>query len=194
MNSKKLAELLSIVLGPQVWLPVLIAAIFLRSNLSAQQTAIFLPTLLLFQFVIPIGYIVLAVRKGTVTAWDLPKREERYGFLQISFLSYVASLILIIIFGNQFLLHINLILFALLILFFLVTFFWKISFHSSLNTTGSLLVNFLYNWQLPWLYLSVPIVFWARLVLKRHTFLQLLAGSFLSGIVIIVALYYLNYI
>lgn len=53
-----------------------------------------------------------------------------------------------------------------------VTSFWKISLHTSMNTVGSILLNLLFGWNLPVIYLVVPIVLWARITLKRHTFIQ----------------------
>lgn len=67
----------------------------------------------------------------------------------------------------------------------LITLKWKISFHSIGYT--SFCLTFYELFGLPWLISLVllPIVFWSRLYLKRHTFGQLLMGSLLCLVVVI---------
>lgn len=194
MNAEKIAKILSIALGPHIWLPALLIASILRSGLSNSRIYILLPSLFLFQILIPIAYIHIVVKLGKVTAWDLPKREERHLFLGVSLISYVISIIIIKIFGNQLLFNLSLIILFLLIVLIITTYFWKISLHASMNTAGSIIVNFLFDWSLHWLYLAVPIIFWARYKLKRHNILQLIAGTVTSGAVVLGAFYYLKYI
>lgn len=88
----------------------------------------------------------------------------------------LVSFLLVFVYGNRLLLNIMLILIASLAILFIVTKYWKISLHTSLNTTGAILINFLFSWKLTFLYLSIPLIYWARLKLKRHSNKQLLAG------------------
>lgn len=192
MNEEKLARILSIVLGPQVWLPVLIVSVLLKSGLSTKQLIILFPGLFLFQILIPLISIYIALKLKKITSWDLPKRKERYWFLILTTISYVLSIALIYFFGNRFLLNVSLILFVVLIAVSVITYFWKISLHASINTLGSILLNFLFAWQLPWLYLAIPLVYWSRLKLKRHNVAQLIAGSLVSGGVLLWGLRNLN--
>lgn len=192
MNKDKLARALSILLGPQVWLPLLITSILLKSGLTSSQLSILFPGLVIFQIFVPLISVYIALRLKKVTGWDLPKREERYWFLILTLVSYLFSIALIYFFGNKFLLNLSLIFFVLIIVISIITYFWKISLHASINTVGPILLNFLFSWQLPWLYLSVPLVYWARLKLKRHTLWQLIAGSIISGGAFLWGLRYLN--
>lgn len=150
--------------------------------------------MLIFQFVVPFVYIYIALKLGIVSAWDLPKRQERYILLIVYFVSSLISLALVKIIGNEFLFNLNLIFLALTVSISLITIFWKISIHTSVNTAGAILLNFLFGWQLPWLYLIIPIVFWSRYKLKRHTFMQLLAGITLSATVVLGGLFYFGYL
>lgn len=192
MTQVNLAKILSIILGPQVWLPTLLIILLLRANLSFNQLIILAPVLLFFQFLIPLAYLYVAKRLGKEVAWDLPRRKDRFLFLGVCILSYQIALIVIYFYGNSFLFNFSLIPLFLLLILSAITLFWKISLHSSLNTTGAILLNFLFGWNLPWLYLTIPIIFWARIKLKRHTFIQLLAGVIVSGVLILGSLYLLN--
>src|SRR5258708_411972 len=87
------------------------------------------------------------------------------------------QLIFIYFYGNKLLFDLNLITILILVVVGVITRFWKISFHASLITGTVILTNFLFNWSLPFLYLLIPVVLWARFVLKHHNLNQLLAGS-----------------
>lgn len=67
----------------------------------------------------------------------------------------------------------------------LVTFKWKISFHAIGYT--SFCFTFIELFGTPWLLtlFGLPLVFWARIYLRKHTFAQLSAGTILSGIIIV---------
>jgi hypothetical protein len=56
-------------------------------------------------------------------------------------------MIIIYLFGNQLLFNLGLIVFILLTAIIVTTYFWQISLHTALNTTGSIIVNFLFNWS-----------------------------------------------
>lgn len=191
MSKQKLAKLLSIVLGPHLWLPVLTLSTIFRTNLTHSQINILLPTLLILQVLLPSIYIYLALKFNKISAWDFPKKEERYPFLLIILMSSLVSLALIFKFGNDLLFNLNLIIFSLTIIISVTTYFWKISVHTSLNTAGSILINFLYDGKFPLIYLTIPAIFWARYNLERHNLGQLLAGVIISAAVVKGALYFL---
>lgn len=191
---EKVAKYLSIILGPHVWLPVLIIVILFKTGLNNNQLLILFPSVFILQLIIPISYIYLSLKMKKITAWDLPKREERYKFLAITLASYILSTTLTYIFGNKMLFDLSLIILLLLVMVSVITFFWKISLHTTLNTAGSVLINFLFGWQFPWLYLTIPVIFWARFTLKRHDKLQLIGGILASSIFTLAALKYLGYL
>lgn len=194
MTSEKFAKILSIVLGPLFWFPILILTTVFNVGLERDQINILLPSLLLLQLVVPAIYIYLALKFKKASAWDLPNRQERYPFIIVVLISYFLSIILTHNFGNTLLFNLNLIIFALTAIMFFTTLFWKISFHTGLNTGGSILINFLFDGKFPLIFLTIPVVFWARYKLKRHSFAQLVAGIIFSGGFILLAFKYLGYI
>jgi membrane-associated phospholipid phosphatase len=68
----------------------------------------------------------------------------------------------------------------------LITRYWKISTHALGITAPLVALLFLYGTQpLPFLVL-IPIVCWARVYLKAHTVLQVVAGSALGATSVVV--------
>lgn len=194
MNQQKAAEWLSIILGPHLWLPLIFFAFLFKTGLTYNQILILLPASFIFQIFIPLGYIFIALKLKKIDTWDLKKRQERYFFFAVYLSSLAILLILTLIFGSKLLVELNLMALVLLLIITVITFFWKISMHTSLATTGAILLNFLFNWQLLFLYLLIPVVAWSRYKLKRHTLAQLIAGILASMIVNLGFLKYFNLI
>lgn len=194
LNFETVAKQLSIILGPHLWLPIILIASVFKTGLTSHQIIILLPLLFILQFLIPASYLLLAVKLKKSSSWDLPLRKERYPFLLLTSSIFLVSLLLVYRFGNQLLFHLQIIEVSLLFLLSIITRFWKISLHLSLNTAGSILINFLFGWQLPFLFLSIPIIAWARYYLKRHTVAQLLGGILVSALWTTFLLSYFKYI
>jgi hypothetical protein len=181
----KIADILSIVLGPQAWMPLLYILFFLYGNFRISYTQYLIPILFTLQVGLPLLGPYVAHKLNLVTDWDLPIRRERILFLIITIISWIVSLFLIYVFGNNPLFKVSLIVFILIILLSVITLFWKISFHAAINTAGVIFINYLFDNQLLYLWLLIPLVCWARLTLKRHTFSQLFAGVMVVAILLI---------
>lgn len=194
MDTKRLASLISIMLGPQTWLPMLFLIVMFKSGLSREQLVILFPSILFLQVIVPLIYLYSAPKLGLATEWDLPKRKERYPFLLLVFATSLISLFLIQKFGNKLLLDLNLLLISTLLIAFIITFYWQISLHTALNTLGAISVNLLLGWNLIILFLTIPVVFWARSTLTKHTPTQLIAGVILPAFILLGSLYYLGYL
>ena len=138
---------------------------------------------------LPLLYLVWLVRKGAVTDIDVQLRKQR----SRPFLAMMAGQAM-----AWFLLNIGgapsplpLIAGAYLTqttLIFLITLRWKISVHTSTaagvtvavwGTLGSVAVPFA---------LTLPLIVWSRVKLRRHTLGQTLAGTALGGSVFLTAL------
>jgi hypothetical protein len=177
---KRLAQVISILLGPFVW-PITLIVIIFRSGLSTQQITVLLPIVLLLQVGIPYFYIFRAYKLKKISDLDITKREERYKTMIITCISFVSSLLFIHFFGNSLLLKLSIMTLMILVINTIITFSWKISLHMTLNVISALIINYLYHWQLPFLYLSIPLIFWSRLYLKKHTIMQLIGGLVING-------------
>lgn len=67
----------------------------------------------------------------------------------------------------------------------IITNFWRISIHSGVATIFIIMTFYLFGFNKTWpIILILPLVFWSRIYLSRHTFWQLLSG-FLAAILVI---------
>ena len=183
--SKKIAEYISFILGGYVWLPVIFILIIFNSNLGKQQLLIIAPSVLILQVIIPLLYLLIGARLGWIGDSELSKREERKPFLIMMIILSLISLSIIYFFGNSFIFNLNIILITLLLILLAITNYWKISLHASLNTSAAIIINFLFDWRLSPLFLTIPLIFWSRLELKKHTLNQLVAGIIVSASIIL---------
>jgi hypothetical protein len=181
---KIIAKLISLICGPFVW-PITLIIILFNSHLQQKQLTLLLPIILFFQVIVPYSFIGYEFINKKISDLDITKRKERYKTLIVTLISYLLSLIFIYYLGNIFIF--KLFFLALLIIFInvIITFFWKISLHMMINISSVIIINFFFNWQLPILYLIIPLVFWSRLYLKKHDIWQLLGSLVLNGGIVI---------
>jgi hypothetical protein len=138
----------------------------------------------------PCLYIIWLVQKGVVSDFHLPKREQR---LRPLLFSLATALIAWVLFQRgdvpaalRMLASVNSI---QAILFLLITLRWKISLHCA---TAAILAELLLCYFGPLaapFALSVPLIAWSRLHLRRHTLAQTIAGTTLGLAILTPALY-----
>ena len=185
MKSKRVAKWLSVILGPLFWLPALFLIIIFKSGLAPSQIKILFPTIFTLQVIMPQLYLYIGPKLGWITSWEMNDREERKSFFILILILSLISLSIIYLIGTDLLLNLSLILLALLILLLIITRYWKISLHTAFNTGATLVINYLFNWKLSLLYLTIPLIYWARLKLKRHTVSQLFSGIVVALVIIL---------
>lgn len=193
VSANKFAELISEIIGPHLWMPILLLLLAFRTGLSFDQLSILLPSLAILLIVIPFTYLHVALRLGWVSKWDLPKKEERRPIMLIFFICSIISLVLVKTFGTSMLFELFVLVLLIGFITSLITFFWKISIHMVLDTTGVLITNFLLGLNFWPLFLLIPVVAWARLKLKRHTPAQIAAGIVLSVGIFFAGIKYFGY-
>ncbi len=194
MDKQKIAKWLSIILGAQVWFPILILLFIFKTGLTQQQILILFPSLILFQIILPVVVLYWLIKSKRVSDWDIRNRKERYKILPVFIASTLVATIIIHQFGTELFFHLYVILWIAAFIGTLMTYFFKISLHVMLNTAAVTVVNFLFGWNLLFLYLLIPIVSWARYYHKHHTIVQILLGILISAIIVFSALAFLGYI
>lgn len=194
MNKEKAAKTSSFILGPQTWFPVLIILSLYKTGLTSQQILILFPSLLIFQILVPLGVVYWLMKQKKVSDWDIRIRKERYKVLPVFMVSTLTAMILIYSFGTILFFHLYLIFWTTALIGVFITYFWKISLHMMLNVTATILVNFLFGWTFPILYIFIPMIGWARHYHKHHTFLQIINGAVVSGLITLGMLNYFGYL
>ncbi len=183
-DEKKLlaAEVISRVTEPLIWVPLMIWLVLRHVNLPVYKQTVYYLVLLFFVFVVPFAYLIYLVFVKKDFDLEVSQRDKRVGFTMRAMVSFAIA-VMLAYFMNRELFMITGAVFLSTLSLVLVTLRWKISFHSGLNTLIFCTVNYLYDWRFWWLlFLLVPIG-WARLVMKKHSLAQLIAGTALSATV-----------
>ncbi len=139
---------------------------------------------LLLAVLFPMLYILWLFHKGQVTDLDLHLREQRSKPFLVTLLG--ESLALLVMFLGQAPPPIILLTSATLIqtlLIFFITLRWKISVHTSTAAGITILLWSLSGHPPASLVISIPLIAWSRIKLRRHTLAQTVAGTLL-GIVV----------
>jgi hypothetical protein len=138
---------------------------------------------------VPTLYVIRLLRRGEVTDFHLRVREQRIKpLLVIMAAMIVAWLALLVGDAPRLLLALASAGTVQALIIFLVTLRWKISGHAAAITGLAVLSWLLTSPVAAPAALSVPLVIWARLQLRRHTLPQTLAGATV-GALISVAVY-----
>lgn len=138
-----------------------------------------------FLFLFTAGVLFLVGRiKGTFSDEDVSKKEERYRlYIMLSFLAFIYFLASIFLKGIFF--PLSIVAFGIMtgiLVFNFANFFIKASIHIGVATAFVLTIGILYGWSYSLLILwIVPLVAWARVVTKRHTIKEIIAGAFLGS-------------
>lgn len=139
---------------------------------------------LLSAVILPLLYILWLVHKGQVTDLDLHLREQRSKPFLVTMLG--ESIALLIMLLGQAPKPIVLLTCAALIqtlLIFFITLRWKISVHTSTAAGITILIWSLSGHPPASLVISIPLIAWSRIKLRRHTLAQTIAGTLLGIIV-----------
>ncbi|MFE4265267.1 hypothetical protein [Streptomyces sp. NPDC056883] len=136
----------------------------------------------LFCGVVPIGIILLGVRRGALTDQHIRVRRQRVVPMGLSLVSVVAGITLLRVLGapaDVFALVVAML--VGLVSSLLVTVGWQISIHMSVAGGTVMILLLTFGPALLPAVLVAAGVGWSRLVLKAHTTAQLLAGTALGG-------------
>lgn len=174
----KLAAWLSILLDSSVLaVPIFIGAAW--ADTSALLPALAWAALaLLFADGVPLTYIALGRRFGWVSGFDLPRREERAPFIAVNLVGNLLGFFLLRSLNAPASLSALLLVYvALGITMMTISSFWKISLHAGGVAGFAAFLTWMFGpvWALT--FLALPLIGWARVHRKRHTWAQVVAGG-----------------
>ena len=134
-------------------------------------------------------FVVLAVRKGVFSDFDISKRQERTPiFIFTGLLSILYFLIVFLLNGPKVLLiALGALLFGVIIAD-IINRKIKASIHLAVFSSFSVIMGILYGGMFWVLLLIAPLVAWSRVKLKKHEPLETIVGG-LVGIIIVLMLY-----
>ncbi len=177
----RFARIISNILAPStISLPfiLLVASYHARNQLAAIAYAFIT---FFFLCVGPLIYVVIGVRTGRLSDIDISRRSERAGPFLFGIVSVSVGLLVLSLTNGPRDLETALILTAISAVFMMVTtLWWKISIHASSIAGAATMLTALYGMVLLPSFLLLILVSWSRVVLRRHTVAQVVAGSLLS--------------
>ncbi len=139
---------------------------------------------LVFSTIIPFSAIHYYWKKGKVSSLHLDKREERWRFFIVSLISAALGAFVLNRLDAPPALTVSMINYVLLAtVMMIITFFWKISLHASTVSAFAMAIIIVFGYKFWWVYALILPVLWARYYLKKHTISQLVAGTFVAGII-----------
>lgn len=132
-------------------------------------------------FVVVIGLVRAVMARHTRTNWDISDHKKRLLPLLVLMVIFGVNLIVVnSLFQNAGLLNIHILWFIWIIGFYLLTLKTKISGHISVLTLANGLIVWWFGPTLLPVLVSIPLVAWSRLVLKRHTIIEVVGGFLYS--------------
>ena len=176
-----LARYISNALSPLV---VSLPFVFLVALYHAQNVLTALLYALVILFFLSFGpmiYILVGVRMGKFTDSDVSMRSQRVGPFLFGITSALIGLAtLFFTHGPKNLQTLLLVTVVSGLVMMIVTLWWKISIHASSLAAAATLLTALYGSVVLPAFVLLLAVCWSRVVLRRHTLGQVVAGSLLS--------------
>jgi membrane-associated phospholipid phosphatase len=182
------ARLLSTLLSPAlIALPfVILVALYQTRGGNAWLSA---AIAFFFLSVGPMLYIFYGVSTGKFTDVDVSVRSQRTGpFIIFIAFSLLGFAVLEHIHGQKTLEIVLLMAVLTGTIMMLTTFWWKISIHTSTLSAAVTMLSVLYGKIVLPAYLLVIMVSWSRVILRRHTLAQVVAGSIIGVLLTLVLL------
>ncbi len=177
-----LARIISIALNPLAVIVFLPFFIVYRSTHDF-STAVYW-TLYTLVFLLALAlFVVLSVKKGKFTDFDVSKREQRPALFHIAIVLGALYLVGLFLFRAPFILAF--ITCGVILGTFLISMVnkrVKASVHVATVAALLIAVAIVYGGQSLWLLLIVPLVAWARVTAKRHTPAEAFTGGLLGSL------------
>ncbi len=181
-----LARILSTIFNPFLTSLALFVILAHVKTQTATDFWILLFNSIFFTSIGPMLFVFWLYSRGIISDLDMSIRTERQRVFGIFVAFLVAGV------GDLWLIHAPTMLIATMagytassVVVMYITHYWKISTHALGITAPLVALLYLFGWQpLPFLVL-IPIVGWARVYLRAHTLNQVLAGTALGAISVV---------
>lgn len=178
-----IAEVISIVASPPLVGTVFFIFLLFKNSTDLSQGLKWLVGISPFLVFFPIIYLVISYRLGWVTDLDLSERSERPLPLTVFIVGVgMAALILYFLKVPMDLYVYVLSGFIMIVIMTIITFFWKISLHTATLSSIFMAIVVLGGVKFLPFFLTLIPVGWARVILKKHSLNQVIAGVLVSSL------------
>lgn len=175
------ARSVSTLLGPAiVSVPLVLLVAFYHSR-DPRAALSYASLTLFFLSVGPLGYILLGVRLGKLSDLDVSRRAERTGPFLFGLFSVTLGLFaLLSLHAPKNLETVMITTAASGFVMVIITWWWKISIHAATLAGSLTMLTALYGVAMLPAFVLLVLVSWSRVMLRRHTIAQVIAGSLVS--------------
>ena len=186
MNKSQMAEIISYIFSPVFETPLIILLTMMINKTKDYWITILILTLV-FVYLLPWLLFRLLMSLGKISDTDITKRQERHLFFTGILIFFVIYMLFLYFINETSLFYFYLKLLIPFLCFFTINFFWKISGHMLVNSIFILLLYFYIDksYIIIMGLLLLFLIGWSRIILKKHSLSQVLAGSFLAGLLFI---------
>lgn len=185
------SRIISRVLDPVVEIPVaLVFAIWFAVSGGVRWR--FLVLILAIDALLPFLFMLISLAKEHISNWDIRDRKERIPLYLFTLFVHGVGILLADWMDKGDLARILLIFWIVAAFFALVTLKWKISLHAGVNAVLVVFVNMIYGWQYWYLLMLIPLVSWARVHDKHHSWSQVAGGAMLGGGIVYMGMKFLG--
>jgi len=143
---------------------------------------------LLLALVTPVGFLIWQVRQGHVTDLDVYFRKQRKASLLVTIAGLALTWLLMNLGGAppilRFMVGAGLLTWVAI---YLITLRWKISIHATTISEMGFFLVWVFGLSAAPALLAIPAVGWSRVKLRRHTPAQVIAGTGLGCLAVVVA-------
>lgn len=177
-----LAKLVSFLFHPVLFF--LVMPFFVEYRLTDSKLYAFKWTIFSSIFIfLGIFLVFLGILKGIFSDFDVSKRQERYRFYGILLILALIYFFITIAFKGI-LFPLTVISFGIIVgvvVFDIVNHFTKASVHMAVASAFVLSMGILFSYKVLFILIwIIPVVAWARVKIKEHTLIEIIAGTFLG--------------
>jgi len=181
------------------WLSILldssVIAVPVFVGVAWAETSALLPALgwaalaLAFADGVPLVYLTLGRRLGWVSGFDLRRRQERAPFIAVNLIGNgLGYLLLRALNAPASLAALLLVYVAMGVTTLTISTFWKISLHAGGVAGFAAALTWLFGLAWALTFLAIPLVGWARVFRRRHTWAQVAVGGMVGASVTLIVL------
>lgn len=174
----KVARIISDVFSPPVVWGALAFPIAARAADTPEKVLLWASIYVFFVTILPSLFIVFMVLTGRITDVHVRVRKQRILPFIVTIICSLAAVIILTALQSPIMPEFALISMIQVVVILTITLFWQISMHAMSITTAVVVTGILYGFA-PALLVSplIPIVGVSRVVLRRHTVAQVIAGG-----------------
>jgi len=179
-DNRKLATFISLVFNPA--LMIFLQALILLRTYPVTPHQLLLVTM---PFIVPsVLYVLIMVFILKRVDYEFTKKESRWPVLILIVLGMLVSVPLSVSITPS----MTQLLLRMLVMFIIVTsvtFYWKVSLHTLFFSMTVIMLSSYVDSGLILLYILLPLIYWSRIVLHKHTPSPLLLGTLLPILIVL---------